>query len=104
MTLPEFKALIVSADPKATRYFAADTGACTVWAEYERTSLDADDGPVETVWKIRVDRYTTAEDDPVAAAISEALYDNDEIAVKGYTVATDVETRYIRHTWLCEVV
>ena len=101
MTLADFKALIVSADPKATRYFGADTGNCTVWAEYERTGLNADGELSEPVWRIRVDRFTNVEDDPVAEAITCALA-NDEITVR-YTVASDPATRYIRHTWYCEV-
>lgn len=103
MTLADFKALIVSADPKATRYFGADTGNYTVWAEHERKGgVNAENWLSEPVWGIRVERITKIEDDPMAEAIMHAL-ENDEITVK-YTIDSDPESKYIRHVFDCEVL
>lgn len=102
MTLSDFRTLIAHADPKATRYFAPETGNCTVWAEYERLGLYSGNALTESGWKVRVDRYTALEDDPMVETLMKAL-DNDEITAQ-YTVACDPASRTIRHTWLCEVV
>ena len=102
MKLSDFRSLIVSIDPKATRYFAPETGPCTVWAEYERMGLYGDNIPAESGWKVRVDRYTTLEDDPVVEMLTQGL-DNDEVTIMSYTVECDPASRIIRHTWLCEV-
>ena len=103
MTLAAFKALILTADPKATRYFGADTGNYTVWAERERKAGVCSDNEVsEPVWNVRVERITKMEDDPVAENILHAL-ENDEITVR-YTVDSDPESKYIRHLFDCEVL
>jgi hypothetical protein len=101
MTLPEFSALLITADPTASHYDADRSGNYTVWAEYGTNDLHADSKKVESVWKIQIDRFTKIEYDPVAAAITDML-DENCIAYK-YLVDYEPDTGYIHHIWDCEV-
>lgn len=95
MTLQEFKAIILSADPQASHYRSMQTPNYTVWREFGKRSLP------EPTWKIQVDRYTKIEYDPVIALINAAL-ERDDIAFD-YLCDYEKDTGYIHHIWDCEV-
>ncbi len=99
--LENFKALLVQVDPKATHYKSMQQENYTVWAEYGTIALRGNDTTSERVYKVQVDRFTKAENDSVAAAITAML---DEQCV-GYEYLVDYEqdTGYIHHIWDCKV-
>lgn len=107
MTLQQLAAVIVSADPNARHYDATAAAAAsrdfTVWMEFERTGLDADDGYAEKGWRFEVSRFTKVEYDPVAEAIEETLSSADGITFT-YRVEYDVESKYIRHIFEGEAI
>ena len=101
MTLADFKAVILTADPNATHYRNGGTGNYTVWQEYAERPLYAD-GARETVYRqIQVDRFTKTEYDPIVDAIRTAL----ETAGIPYEYLNDYEddTGYIHHIFDCTV-
>lgn len=102
MTLEDIRALVLSADPQAMRYESADDSAdgYTVWHEYQRLPAMSDDSHDEG-WKFQIDRFTTIEDDPVAAAIYAAL-DQDERVAFEYLIDYEEDTRTIHHIFDCE--
>lgn len=102
MTLNEFKDLLLTADPAASHYKSTLHPNYTVWAEYGTNDLAADDKTAERAWKVQIDRYTTIENDPIAAAITAKL-DENEISYD-LQVDSDPTTGYIRHIWACEVI
>lgn len=102
MTLPEFKAVIVGADPNATHYSGDSTGNYTTWAEFGRSGLHANNRMAETINRIQVDRFTKAESDPIVAAITAAL-DAAEVSYE-YRLDREPDTKYLHHIWDCEVV
>lgn len=108
MTTQEIRDIINQADPDAKHYDA--TAALenhqdfTVWMEYQRTGLEADDNLVESGWRFEVDRYTRTEYDPVAEAIEETLRAADGIIVHDYSVMYDMSSKYIRHVFDCEAI
>lgn len=101
MTLEEFGQLLGSIDPGVRRYYTAQRGAFTTWAEYRRIPAYADGRP-QGGWKVQVERYTPKEHDPIAAAIESALNARDDVAVD-YEVDINPETGVIRHLFDCEV-
>ena len=107
MTLQRLSAIITSADPEAKHYDAtAGAGSgrnFTVWMEYERIGLDADDGYAEMGWRFEVDRYTKTEYDPVADAIETVLINADGITCT-HRVQYDARSGYIRHIFEGEAV
>lgn len=100
--LEKFKKLLLTADPKATRYTSKQQGNYTVWAEYEPITLRGDDTTAERAWKVQIDRFTKTADDPVAAAIT-AMLDNNEISYTGPLMDYEQDTGYIHHIWDCTV-
>jgi len=103
MTLEGFKALILAADPEATRYEGNRKGNYTVWREYGMKPLAADNHHADRAMKVQVDRFTKIEDDPVADALFAALDGRDEVAFE-YLVDYEVDTGYIHHIFDCEVI
>lgn len=107
MTLQQLAEVITSADQNAKHYDA--TAAInagrdfTVWMEYERIGLDADDGYAEMGWRFEVDRYTKTEFDPVADAIEEVLSTTDGVTC-GHRVQYDSRSGYIRHIFEGEAI
>lgn len=99
MTTQEIKTLIAGVDPKAKRYKSTRQGNYTVWGEYRRIQPDG-----ETIdgygWMFEIDRYTKDDDDPVAAAIEEALIADDRVSYT-YDVYYEIDTGYIRHVFDC---
>lgn len=102
MTLDEFKTLLLSADPKATKWKGAGTGNYTVWRPFEFPKLMADGLPASTVTRIQVDRFTKIDDDPVATEIETVLSVNDDIAFE-HLADFEEDTGYIHHIFNCEV-
>ncbi len=102
MTLNDFKTELVAADPTAKRYKNALRPNYTVWHEYDTNNLRGDDRIVDSIPKVQIDRFTKIEDDPIVAAITEMLNDND-IAFSGPLTVAETESGYIHHIWTCEV-
>lgn len=103
MDLREIKAVIIRADPDAKHYTTSsrDADAFTVWGEYERVGLLADDGYAERGWRFEIDHYTREEFSPVPERIEQVLMDAG--VAYTYTVAYQEASRYIRHIFDCEV-
>ena len=105
MTVQQIADLILSADPEAKHYdatAAANAGVdFTVWMEYERTGLDAEDAWAEKGWRFEVDRYTKTEFDPVADLLEDVLSTAEGVTC-GHRVLYDISNGYIRHVFDCE--
>jgi hypothetical protein len=105
MTTQDIKELIARIDPEASHYECATDGRnFTVWMEYERITLYADDDGVEHGWHFEVDRYTKDEYDPIVERIEQALMACENVTLKPRTVQYDQMTGYIRHIFDCEAV
>lgn len=103
MILDRFSDLLLTADPDCTRYGGNRKGNYTVWREYGRNTLPADNHSADRAMKVQVDRFTKLEDDPVAKAITSLLDSRDEVAFQ-YMVDYEPDTGYIHHIWDCEVL
>lgn len=103
MTLNDIQALVVSVDPDCGHYESAhaESEAYTVWREYRRLPMDADDGYAEEGWHFQVDRFTKAEGDAIAAALLAALEADERVAVD-YQVDYERDSGYIHHIFDCE--
>lgn len=106
MTTARIAEIIAGVDPNARHYdatAAAQAGeSFTVWMEYERIVLHADDDPAEFGWRFEVDRYTTEENDPIAELLEAALYAAEDVVCAPRRVLYDIDTGYIRHVFDCE--
>ena len=102
MTLSEIQALVVSVDNKAAHYESASPNKTgyTVWYEYKRLDMLADDRHAEA-WAFQIDRFTKTENDPIAAALFEALEADDRVAFE-HRVDYENDTRWIHHIFDCE--
>lgn len=101
MTVGEIRTFIKGIDPKAKHYFTVlDGGSYTVWAETERTGLDADDDYAELGWDFEIIRYTQDEFDTMPEKIENALRKRPTISYS-YRVDCDPESGYIMHTFSC---
>lgn len=100
--LENFKGLLLTADADAKHYESKLQGNYTVWAEHEPLILRGDNTTAERAWKVQIDRFTKAEDDSIAAAIT-AMLDTNDIAYSGPLVDYEQDTGYIHHIWNCEV-
>lgn len=101
MKVKDIRDLVQKADPEAKHYTSVkDGGSFTVWMEYERIGLMADDlrGPG---WKFQIDRYTKVEYDPVAEEIERILTETEGVTFT-YMVEYEQDTKYIRHLFDCE--
>lgn len=104
MTLGEFGALLATVDPGTRRYYTASRGAYTTWQEYERINHYAD-GLNRGGWKVQVERYTQAENDPIAAQLYAMLEARDDVSVAYMVDSQDEdESTTIRHLFDCEVL
>lgn len=103
MTLEDIRALVVSVDPTASHYDSAhrNTDAYTVWREYQRAGLSADNKRPNKSWRFQIDRFTKTENDPIAAAMEEALESNPFIAYD-YQVDFEPDSGFIHHIFDCE--
>lgn len=108
MNTKQIAELIRSEDPAAKHYNATSSAKAgidfTVWMEYERTGLEADDEWIELGWLFEVDRYTKTEFDPVAESLEKSFLADDRITLRDYRVLYDVDTGYIRHVFDCEAI
>lgn len=102
MTVGEIREFIVGVDPDAKHYYAELDGesSYTVWAETERTGLDADDDYAELGWDFEIVRYTQDEFDAMPEKIEKALRKRPMISYS-YRVDCDPESGYIMHTFSC---
>ena len=101
MTVAQIKALVLSADPEAKHYHTSKQGdAFTVWGEYERTNLSADDRH-DYGWRFEIDHYTRDPEDEVADRIEQALSEHPGVAFS-YQVMYDHTAGYVRHVFDCE--
>lgn len=103
MMLDEFAALLITADPGATKWKGAGTGNYTVYHPYEIGGLRADGRIVESRLKVQVDRYTRLDLDPIVESLGAAFESTDDIACR-HLVEFEPDTGYIHHIWDCEVV
>lgn len=103
MTLDDIRALVVSVDPTAAHYDSAHrkTDAYTVWREYQRTGLSADNKRPNKSWRFQIDRFTKTEGDAIAAALESALENNPFIAYD-YQVDFEPDSGFIHHIFDCE--
>lgn len=108
MNVEQIANVIHAADPGAKHYDATRAAKAgedfTVWMEYERTGLEADDTWAEKGWLFEVDRYTKTEFDPIAESLEKAFTDDEHIILRDYRVLYDVDTGYIRHVFDCEAI
>ena len=104
MTLADIQALVVSVDSAAGHYESASQNKAgyTVWREIRRLDMMRDDGHSEA-WAFQIDRFTKIENDPIAAALFEALEADDRVAFE-YLVDYENDTRWIHHIFDCEGV
>lgn len=103
MTLDEFKALLLTADPKASHYYSVSQETnYTIWREHEERGLSADNKRLQPIWLVQVDRFTKTENDPIADAIKAALDSCVEISFR-HLVDFEPDTKYIHHIFDCEV-
>jgi len=103
MTLDNFRDLLFSADPTATKWKGAGTGNYTVWHPFEFSKMMADGQKAGGISRIQVDRFTKLDNDPVVDAIETALSGEDEITFQ-HLVDFEQDTGYIHHIFDCEVV
>ena len=102
MTLSEVREKLVTVVPDIKHYFTMGDGeSYTYWEETERLPLIADDEHAEA-WRFYVHRFTKAEDDPVAAALFEALDQEPAITVSWSVGSREPDTGYIHHILTCE--
>ena len=104
MTVSEVKKLITDVDPDAQRYDhdgAGDGNAYTVWQELRPVGCYGD-GQEEGTIRFQVDRFTTEEDEALAAQLRTALEAQDDIAVE-YLVDYE-KNGYIHHIYVCEAI
>lgn len=102
MTLSDFKTLLLTADPAATKWKGSGTGNYTVWYPISFPKLMANGAAAETVKRIQVDRFTKLDDDSVVSAIDAALAGHDEVA-HDHIVDFEEDTGYIHHIFDCTV-
>ena len=101
MEVRDIKELVATVDPEARHYTNTKDGTdYTVWMEYERTGLMADDAR-GTGWKFEIDRFTKTEYDPIAEALEKLLTETEGITFT-YMVEYEQDTKYIRHLFDCE--
>lgn len=102
MTLEDIKTLVTSVDPTAGHYESAYQGghAYTVWKEGPTLGFTAD-GKHQGAIKFYIDRFTKDEFDIIAAALFEALENNDRVAFT-HTPDYEQDTGYIHHIFDCE--
>lgn len=100
--LEEFKQLLLTADPDATRDFGRGNKGYTVWSEYELHGLHGGDRIAEPSWGILVERFTSTSDDPIAIAIMDTLAAAGNVSFQ-YSKRRNADQELVYHAWDCEV-
>lgn len=101
MTAEEIKAIVVAVDPAAQRYDSARKGpAYTTWRTGMTLGFMADGEHMGGV-RFQIDRFTKDPNDPIAAALFDALEHNDRVAFS-HTPDFEPDTGYIHHIFDCE--
>ena len=103
MTKQEFINLLLSVDSGAKPWKGPGTGNYTIFMPTRLLSLEADGKPVETGWRIYIERFTKNPNDPIVDRITAALI-NDDIAFEIEETQFEVDTGYFQFIWRCEVV
>lgn len=101
--LERIKAVILSVDPKASKYIGKGTGSYTVWTPTAPSSIYANGKAGEVAWEVVIERFSKSEDDPIVGEIMAAL-DGCDFVAYDYYAEYDKDTGYIHHTYECEVV
>lgn len=104
MTLPEIRALLVTADPDIKHYFSMSTAeSYSYWEETRRIGIVGDDGYLgaDQAWRFYVHRFTKLEDDPIVSAIFNTLNEDPRTAVI-HTIDPNQEDEYVHHIFECE--
>ena len=97
--LTAFKDLLLEVDPKATKYKGIGGDSYTVWTPYSIDKEMADNMQEDVVWSIQVDRFTKADNDPIAKAIYNKLT---EAGIPfEYELDFEPDTGYIHHIYVC---
>ena len=104
MTLSDFKALLLAADPALSKYSGATNGNYTTWRPGTFDGMDGDGKTIEPLTRIYVDRFTKSDTDPIVLAIDATLKGSDEIALNEHISDYESTTWYIHHSWTCEVI
>lgn len=106
LSLANFKATLIAADPTARKFRNDSTGNYTIWTPVRIVTSSSDDGIDDKYWIVQIDRFTRLDDDPVVDAIYNAL----EAARIPFDYLIDVEpekgesgTGYIHHIYDCRV-
>lgn len=101
MNIEEIRAVVLQADPTATRYFSVARDAnYTTWHEFLEIPLEGDDDVAEEGWRFQVDRFTRDEDDPAVDRIKRVLRAHPGIGVE-HSVLPDPQKGWIHHVFQC---
>lgn len=101
MTVKDIGDFVASVDPNARHYVGGKpTENFTVWMERERLPDMADDNYMGG-WYFEIHRLTRIENDPIAAALDEALNNSDTITYR-YQVTANAKTGIVYHRFECE--
>lgn len=102
MTLAEIRDMLVAVDPTIEHYQSTNQSRdYSVWAEYQRLNLMSDDQHSDEGWMFQVDRFTKAENDPIATAFFNVLDADSRVAVV-HQVDYEPTTGWIHHIFDCE--
>lgn len=102
MTIKQLRTFVQSIDQDAKHYYTTlDGDSYTVWAETNRTGIDANNGLAEKGWQFEIIRYTQDEFDDMPERIEVAL-DEHPTAAYSYRVEVDAESEYVMHIFDCE--
>jgi hypothetical protein len=97
--LTPFRDLLLSVDPKVTKFEGNGETNYTVWTPYTTDKTMSDNTEDDSAWNIQVDRFTKTDNDPVAAAIYDKLTQA-HIPFE-YELDYEKETKYIHHIFTC---
>lgn len=103
MTKQEFITLLLSADPKAKPWRGSKDTNFTVFEPTRMLSLEADGEPIETGWRIYVNRFTKNPEDPIVTLITAAISGQDDICWEAEETTFDQDAEYFHFIWKCEV-
>lgn len=103
--LDAFKNKLVQVDPEITMHFGRGTGNdFTVWSPRELVPLYGGGVAQEIKWRVRIQRFTRHEDDPVAREMTALLSSDAGVSMKyQITPLRDETEELVHHQWDCEV-
>jgi hypothetical protein len=104
MTKQEFIDLLLTVDPKAKPWRGSGNVNFTVFEPTIMVILEADGSPIETGWRIYINRFTKNPEDPIVSQITDAISGHDEICWQAEETAFEQDTGYFHFIWKCEVI